>query len=91
MGRLESYEVLKRLFWMMRSGQLEASAVELVVVDRSAPEGLGTVKLPGDAVLMKDRVVLPDSDTQIPLHRVVEVRVGGETVWRRSRSAPTRF
>ncbi len=89
-GRLESYDVLKRLFWMLRSGRLDASAVELVVVDRSVLEGVRVVKLSEDAILMKDRVVLPSGGTQIPLHRVVEVRVSGETLWRRGSGAPTR-
>lgn len=86
-GRLESYEVLKKLFWMSKAGEFDLSEVELVVVDRLAVEGARTVRLSGNAVLARDRIILPDADSQIPIHRVVEIRACGETLWRKGQSA----
>ncbi|MEM0066174.1 MAG: RNA repair domain-containing protein [Sulfolobales archaeon] len=90
MGRLESYEVLKKLFWMSKSRKLSLSEIELVVTDRSVVRGVKTFRLSDSAILMKDRVVLADLDTQIPLHRIVEIRAGGELLWKKDRGAQTR-
>ncbi|MEM2207696.1 MAG: RNA repair domain-containing protein [Sulfolobales archaeon] len=90
MGRLESYEVLKKLFWMSRSGGLNLPEIELIVTDRSTTRGVKTFRLSDSAILMKDRVVLADSDTQIPLHRIVEIRVSGELLWKRGQGVQTR-
>lgn len=89
MGRLESYNVLKKLFWLSRLGRLNIKDVELVVTDRSSICGTRTFKLNHDSVLMKDRVVL--SDTHIPLHRVEEIRLEGRCLWRKSRGAQKRL
>lgn len=89
MGRLESYEVLKKLFWLSKLGRLDIGDVELVVADRSAVCGIKIFKLDCESILMKDRVVL--SDTHIPLHRVVEIRSEGKCLWRKSRGAQTKL
>lgn len=86
-GRLEPYELLKKLFWMSRSGQLSLATVELLIIDRSSLNGEKLVKLSDSAILMKDRVVIPEDGTQIPIHRVIEIREGDECLWRRSRGA----
>lgn len=86
-GRLESYELLKKLFWMSRSGQLSLATVELLIIDRSSLNGVKLIKLSDSAILMKDRVVILGDDAQIPIHRVIEIRAGGECLWRRSRGA----
>ncbi|MEM4831759.1 MAG: hypothetical protein QW740_04940, partial [Sulfolobales archaeon] len=65
MGKLESYEVLKKLFWMSKVRKLSLSEVELVVTDRSVVGGVKTFRLSDGAILMKDRVVLADLGTQI--------------------------
>ncbi|MEM4775304.1 MAG: RNA repair domain-containing protein [Sulfolobales archaeon] len=90
MGKLESYEVLKKLFWMSKVRKLSLSEVELVVTDRSVVGGVKTFRLSDGAILMKDRVVLADLGTQIPLHRIIEVRAGGELLWRKDRGVQTR-
>ncbi|MCX8184743.1 MAG: RNA repair domain-containing protein [Sulfolobales archaeon] len=87
MGRLESYEVLKKLFWMSRVGELILSEVEIVVVDRNTVSGVRSIKLSNSSILMKDRVVLSESNTQIPIHRIVEIKIGGESLWRKKQSA----
>jgi len=82
-GRLEVYERLKRVFWLAREGELSLDSVELLVLDRSSTSGVRCLQLSSEAVLLKDRVVVGCS--QIPLHRILEVRVGGRCVWRRER------
>ena len=88
MGRLGQYEVLKRVFWEARSGGLSLDSVEVVIVDRTSTGGERVVRLGAGVILMKDRLVL--SDVQIPLHRLVEIRVGGERVWRREKAVRKR-
>lgn len=89
-GRLESREVLKKLFWMSKLGRFRLSEVELVVVDRFAVGGMRTVRLSNDAILAEDRIILLDADAQIPIHRVIEIRAGGETLWRKGQSVRTK-
>lgn len=89
MGRLESYDVLKKLFWLSKLGHLNIKDVELVVTDRSTICGTKTIKLDYDSVLMKDRIVL--SDTHIPLHRIEEIRLEGKCLWRKSGGAQKRL
>lgn len=88
MGRLESLEVLKRLFWMARCGSINLNDVELVVVDRSATGGVKLIELDDNAMLLKDRVIT--SGAQIPAHRIIEIRLGGETLWRKEFNARTK-
>lgn len=88
MGRLESLEVLKKLFWMARCGSISLSDVKLAVVDRSATGGVKLVELDGNAMLLRDRVIT--SGAQIPVHRIVEIKLGGETLWRREFRAQTK-
>ncbi|MCS7098845.1 MAG: RNA repair domain-containing protein [Sulfolobales archaeon] len=83
MGKVEAREVLKKLFWMARSGELNLADVEIVVIDRITLSGVRGIKLSESSILMKDRVIVSESGAQIPMHRVVEVRVRGETLWRR--------
>lgn len=88
MGRLESYEVLKKLLWRAKSGDLDLDNVEVTVIDRAAPTGERIVRLGTEVILMKDRLII--SDAQIPLHRLVEIRVCGESIWKRSGHAQRR-
>ena len=81
MGRLEVYETLKKVFWLARVGRLSLDNVELVVLDRSSASGVKRLQLSSEALLLRDRVVAGDS--QIPLHRILEVWVEGRCVWRR--------
>ncbi len=83
MGRLEVYERLKGVFWLAREGRLSLDRVELLVLDRSSTSGVKYLQLSSEAVLLKDRVVVGSS--QIPLHRILEVKVEGRCVWRRGR------
>lgn len=83
MGKLEVYESLKKVFWLARVGRLSLDSVELLVLDRSSTSGVKRLQLSSEAVLLSDRVVAGDS--QIPLHRILEIWVEGRCVWRRGR------
>lgn len=83
MGTLEVYENLKRIFWLAKVGKVSLDSVELLVLDRSSTSGVKRLQLNSEAVLLKDRIV--SSSSQIPLHRILEIRVGGRCVWRRER------
>ncbi|MCC6046828.1 MAG: RNA repair domain-containing protein [Desulfurococcaceae archaeon] len=83
MGTLEVYENLKRIFWLARVGKISLDSVELLVLDRSSTSGVKRIQLNSEAVLLKDRVI--SSSSQIPLHRILEIWVGGRCVWRRER------
>jgi uncharacterized protein (UPF0248 family) len=82
-GTLEVYENLKRIFWLAKVGKVSLDSVELLVLDRSSTSGVKLLQLNSEAVLLKDRIV--SSSSQIPLHRILEIRVGGRCVWRRER------
>jgi uncharacterized protein (UPF0248 family) len=82
-GTLEVYENLKRIFWLAKVGKVSLDSVELLVLDRSSTSGVKRLQLNSEAVLLKDRIV--SSSSQIPLHRILEIRVGGRCVWRRER------
>lgn len=81
MGTLEVYENLKRIFWSARAGEVSLDNVELLILDRSSASGVRRLQLNPRAVLLKDRVI--SGGHQIPLHRILEIRVGGRCVWRR--------
>jgi uncharacterized protein (UPF0248 family) len=56
--------------------------LEFVIVDRAVPGGQRM--LPGRDLTGRDASFLTTKDgTQIPFHRVVEVRLEGRTVWRK--------
>ncbi len=56
----------------------------VVVLDRVSPSGLREIPLAIVKVL-GDYLVI--GEVLIPMHRVVEIRRGGKTVWRRKGSA----
>ena len=54
--------------------------LEFLIVDRAAPGGQRM--LPGKELKGRDAAFLITADgTQIPFHRVLEVRLAGRTVW----------
>ncbi len=56
--------------------------LEFLIVDRAAPGGQR--KLPGKELKGRDASFLTTLDgTQIPFHRVMEVRLEGRTVWKK--------
>ena len=55
----------------------------VVVMDRASPTGLREIPLSMVKVLGNYLVI---GETVIPMHRVVEIRKGGKTVWRRKGS-----
>lgn len=55
----------------------------IVLIDRAVPSGMRELPLAHVKVL-GDYLVI--GDVLIPMHRVVEIRKGGKTIWRRKGS-----
>ncbi|MCD6324206.1 MAG: DUF504 domain-containing protein [Desulfurococcales archaeon] len=70
---------LSRVLWT--SPPEELREYEVVFIDRGEPSGLSTLRLGGEVKVLRDRIVV--GEKIIPLHRVLEIRRGGEVVWRR--------
>ena len=78
------YETLNRLKW---KGGLEDC--EIVILHRGAPDDKKVI--PGKSVteVKKSYFYYRDSkserETYIPLHRVLEIRLGGKVLWKRAK------
>ncbi len=74
---------LSKILWTSQPEEL--LEYEVIYVDRMMPSGLGSLNLGQNAKVLSDRILI--DDRVIPLHRVVEVRKGGEVIWKRKRNA----
>ncbi len=73
------FQVLNKLKW---TGRLDSA--EIVFVHRGARGDIKVISGKSIAELKKGHLVYRNrQETVIPLHRVVEVRVSGEVLWRR--------
>ncbi len=77
-GKGEIREILSAMLW--KPGERPGD-YEIVFESRGTETGLETIR--GDEVrVAADRILLPGG-TVIPMHRIVEIRVRGSTVWTR--------
>ena len=73
------FQVLNRLKWTGRLGY-----AEVTFVHRGAPGDIKTISGKNITEVRKGYMVYSNlEETVIPLHRIVEVRVSGEVVWRK--------
>jgi uncharacterized protein (UPF0248 family) len=73
------FQILNRLKW---SGGLDSAQVD--IIHRGAPGNIKTISGKSITEVRKGYVVYTNrEETVIPLHRIVEVRVSGEVLWRR--------
>ena len=74
------FQTLNKLRW---TGKLEKA--EITFIDRGSPGDRMTIK--GERITQIKRGYFyfkdDDSETHIPNHRVVEIRLRGETLWKR--------
>jgi len=82
-GKAEIREILSAMLW--KPGE-RPEDYEILYISRGTETGLDSVRGSELLEVRSDRMVLPDG-TVIPLHRVVEVRVRGESIWERDRSS----
>lgn len=75
------FQTLNRLKWTGKLG-----SAEVVFIHRGAPGDIKTIKGNSIAEVRKGYIVYRNArETVIPLHRIVEVRLSGEVIWRRER------
>jgi uncharacterized protein (UPF0248 family) len=76
---METYEILSRLKW---AGNL--AEAEIVIIHRGAENNRKTI--PGASIteVKKSHFYYKnDEETYIPMHRIAEIRLKGETIWRK--------
>ena len=73
---MRAFDILNKLKW---TNQLDRA--EIVILHRGAPDDRKTISGKEIIELGRDRFLTQDSC--IPLHRVLEVRLEGKTLWRR--------
>ena len=75
--------MLNKVMWVDRTNLHRYS---VIVIDRLRPGGLREVRLSESVKVLKDRLII--GETTIPIHRIVEIRKDGESIWvRKSASA----
>ena len=78
-----AFDTLNRLKW---TGKIHLC--EIVILHRGAPGDRKVIGGSKVTQVKKSYFYYKESDTErlIPLHRVMEIRLGGETIWKRSTS-----
>ena len=74
--------MLNKIKWL--SNEEELRRYEVVIFDRGETSGTKVIRLGGDVKILRDRLIVGEST--IPMHRVIEIRKDGETLWRRNAS-----
>ncbi len=77
--KVEVHEILKKL--IHTSDPKELSEYSVLIVNRGTWNNVMELPLNANVKLLKDRILF--NDLTIPLHRVIEVRRKGITIWRR--------
>ncbi len=74
--------MLNKIKWL--SNEEELRRYEVVILDRGETSGTKVIRLGGNVKILRDRLIVGEST--IPMHRVIEIRKDGETLWRRNAS-----
>jgi len=72
--------MLSKIKWTSSKSELKRYAV--IILDRSNASGTREIRLNDYVKILRDRLIVGDS--VIPMHRVIEIRKEGETLWRRN-------
>lgn len=74
------YQVLNRLKWTKKIGDCE-----IIILHRGAPDNRKSISGSQITEVKRSYFSYEDSgrETTIPMHRILEVRIGGRVLWKR--------
>jgi uncharacterized protein (UPF0248 family) len=72
--------ILNKIKWTTPKEEMDK--YEVMVIDRKSLTGFTIISLNEGVQVLRDRIIT--GNKVIPLHRVVEIRYKGSTIWRRN-------